>query len=1775
SVNDAMNSVYKATDLVKQFYKAGKITLTNATDIWNDAEIILERIVDLGRLYLGKPLGDDIANVEKYIYMVMIEAMMKIPDNTNWMQVEPHLTVALARFQKAMEKLADGKDTSEAIQTGYDELISAKDQLAFLVSDGKIPQEFGDWAIGMIDNALLIFASDLAIASENVSLNHLASVGKKAEMSIVVKNAGRTDVDQATVEAYDETEHMLLATKQIYELDAGAQTTLKVDWKPLTSGTHYIRVAADPSNDVFETNEDNNAVTKGFFVTSGTTYVGPVYVPTGQLVRWDSTNSTITDKTIVVSGDITIDGTLRVGDGYTVIMNCTFDNQYMILVNPSGELNSNVGHFASPSSGLTYSFIVGGRLTLISSTVQWVYGEISNVIDVAGGIQLYSNYIDIEYSEIFEGKSHGIFILPDVVPNIISHNTIRNNGKYGILYLDRANGTIDNNNISGNPYGVYCYKASPTITNNANISWNSNAGIYCYQASPTITSNKFIGNYYGIYSYLDSTSNISGNTALGNTEAGVWCQSQTVSGSPTIQNNPLISGSPYGVHAYSSSPLVKGNGLSGNSKGVVGQFSSANVSGNTISANTWGVRGYRTTSAFMVYGNVIEDNDGDGVFISGASSSSSGSSKITGNNSIFGNKGNGVHLYAYSTNSKITNNSICTNRGDGVRLYTYSTNNMIMNNSLSANNGTGISLSSGDYWLGDSWDPITTLNSSTANTIANNTISSDYYDCISLYETYNNTIVNNTLFSNGRAAIHLLGSSNNTIENNTISGQGEYSYRTFSTDGLYGHYFSPFMPYSTSTFCRPEAVYNSVSDCTYMIYMNWSFCTYIVEYNHVTETFSEPVPIGVTCYNDHCMPVLSIDSDGYLYVFYGQRYGYWQYYQISTSPYNISSWSGPIAFDSGISSYFSYPQVWNNPGTNRLIYMAQDYSGPTLFMTTYDRLNDTWSGRKDIIDYHISTPYLISTMDPLHNNTIHLAWTYYAGGTTRVYYMRGVDGGDRWYNASWSYMGTDNISDSNPDELSFDSGSSVGTNCWVITGDVNVNSTGNPMIVFSRETSDSGVAIRSLMFAQWNNGSFNWDISKITDCGNENNQMCLIVDNDTHFRAYCAIGPDFGGPLKEFISSDSGGTWTYNRTVAGGVTSLPARVYNAKSDKSLEFTFGGGSFAGNVNAWGQNIPQGTSQKSTRPAGIVVDTSDLKEGTNDNVQYHQQRPSNYNSIRNNTISNTSHGIALYRSAIGNNIANNIVSNNGIGIGVYYTGSNTITNNRIGSDYHSIVNETVPSSGTTTGPLYLANGNVLNCTLYVHNGSVNWAKLEEWTHYVLNYDTGEIDISPIAPIDSSWEFYAYYNYTIEGGNRYGIYAVNSSLAAYNNAIIGNDEDGVFIDSQGNFALNPTIDGNKIIGNRNGVRFLNGTFTATYNEILLNKGTGVYIENGKGEVAWNSIIGNNPPRAHPPPEWEFTGIDARNCDDVWIHHNNVSSNGANVYLYLSTNINIEWNTIVDASAVPTIYPPPPAPIGIYSVSSQMTASNNTIWGTCFGMEIRNADASTIIRDNNFYPLEGTPNEPLPSRGVYLNSASVIVEWNTFNWIGTGIYCEQNSNANISNNTIMNSSEGVHSLGSSPTIKRNNITNNGDGIYAENSINIKIQYNNITENIDGIILSNVGGASTYIDHNNIGNNGYGIRCKDYSVLYIAQNNITSNSYGIYSGTYSNPLITSNNIVGNTAFGAYNADLTTPSLTAISNWWGASSGPYNPITYPTGTGDWVSEGVNGDLPLSSWVVWW
>lgn len=52
-------------------------------------------------------------------------------------------------------------------------------------------------------------------------------------------------------------------------------------------------------------------------------------------------------------------------------------------------------------------------------------------------------------------------------------------------------------------------------------------------------------------------------------------------------------------------------------------------------------------------------------------------------------------------------------------------------------------------------------------------------------------------------------------------------------------------------------------------------------------------------------------------------------------------------------------------------------------------------------------------------------------------------------------------------------------------------------------------------------------------------------------------------------------------------------------------------------------------------------------------------------------------------------------------------------------------------------------------------------------------------------------------------------------------------------------------------------------------------------------------------------------------------------------------------------------------------------------------------------------------------------------------------------------------------------------------------------------------------------------------------------------------------NIMGNTQYGILNA--TTKLVTAEHNWWGSSSGPYNPVTNPFGLGDTVSDNVDFD----------
>jgi len=388
----------------------------------------------------------------------------------------------------------------------------------------------------------------------------------------------------------------------------------------------------------------------------------------------------------------------------------------------------------------------------------------------------------------------------------------------------------------------------------------------------------------------------------------------------------------------------------------------------------------------------------------------------------------------------------------------------------------------------------------------------------------------------------------------------------------------------------------------------------------------------------------------------------------------------------------------------------------------------------------------------------------------------------------------------------------------------------------------------------------------------------------------------------------------------------------------------------------------------------------------------------NTISDNTVYLSNYEGIMLDEASNNTIIKNIIYSCKHGVLLCNSSDNNIERNTIGGLHHTIVNETVhgPATGGETGPIYLDNGNIADCSLYA-DVEGEWCPLAEGPDYTLNYTTGEIDTSNIEPYEAGWIFYAWYNYSTES-NVYGIYSVRSSPEIIDNTISYNDEAGIYIDNQGDYSLEPNIEGNILTGSNQGIEVVDSFVTVTDNVITKSKDSGIVLERSSAEISLNTIRDNHRSWVHPSPDEDFTGIKVRNCDEVWIHNNSISENRCNVYVYNSTDVIIEFNTITDGTAIPYVYPTPPPIRGIYSVDSQAIIANNIIWDTMRGIDIMNADQNTIVAGNTFNRLTTLRHE----YGLYLNNASILVERNTFNAVHTGIYAVHTNNSLITNNTF-----------------------------------------------------------------------------------------------------------------------------------------------------------------------------
>jgi hypothetical protein len=143
-----------------------------------------------------------------------------------------------------------------------------------------------------------------------------------------------------------------------------------------------------------------------------------------------------------------------------------------------------------------------------------------------------------------------------------------------------------------------------------------------------------------------------------------------------------------------------------------------------------------------------------------------------------------------------------------------------------------------------------------------------------------------------------------------------------------------------------------------------------------------------------------------------------------------------------------------------------------------------------------------------------------------------------------------------------------------------------------------------------------------------------------------------------------------------------------------------------------------------------------------------------------------------------------------------------------------------------------------------------------------------------------------------------------------------------------------------------------------------------------------------------------------------------------------------------------------------------------------------------------------------------------------------------------------------------------------ADTSLTVNIQDNQLIDGTgDGIYIGDIpelspaGNITAIISNNLISNWRHGIHLASSvnSGSAITSNTISNNtSSGIHVATAvnaANICVNYNNITGNIDYGAFNNGTNT--LNARFNWWGNETGPYHPVTNPSGTGDSVSDNVD------------
>lgn len=316
-------------------------------------------------------------------------------------------------------------------------------------------------------------------------------------------------------------------------------------------------------------------------------------------------------------------------------------------------------------------------------------------------------------------------------------------------------------------------------------------------------------------------------------------------------------------------------------------------------------------------------------------------------------------------------------------------------------------------------------------------------------------------------------------------------------------------------------------------------------YDHKTGKVPRPtILLDKKTSDAHDNPVISIDADGYIWIFstsHGRSRP--SYIHRSRRPYDVREFDQVQATyrqdgeDRPITN-FSYMQAWHAPGKGFSAFFTR-YDDParrtSFYMNSRDGVRWSPPQRLAAIDWG---HYQISVVE---GGKAAAAFNYHPAGKglnwrTNLYYVETPDSGRTWQNVEGKPVKTP-LTDVKNLALVHDYAAD-GLNVYL--KDIRLNDQGQPVILFLTSGGyESGPenAPRTWRTARWTGEA--WEIRPMTTSDNNYDMGSLYLEDDGTWRVIAPTEPgpqrfNPGGEMTMWVSSNQGQTWSKAKQLTAG-----------------------------------------------------------------------------------------------------------------------------------------------------------------------------------------------------------------------------------------------------------------------------------------------------------------------------------------------------------------------------------------------------------------------------------------------------------------------------------------------------------------------------------------------------------------------------------------------------------------------------------------------------------------